>query len=315
MLILSYLALYAPIIALIIAAPIARALQKRSTVTLARGMRIAFVAGSAAALLALVLGPHFLTFAAALTQDEWVTRLTFNDSQFQFALPLAVGVMAVGATLLTPKSRGGGPTSANLARRSLISFSRRSTLIWITALGALAVLAALVAGPTATQDDRGRSRMIMFDSGYGSAGTETYGWYYSAPALGALLLLLVVTGLALHRIAEPPLQLDAERDVGARRVASELIGLQVIAALLFHLAQILRMFNSVGSISGTFSGPDLGAETQLQFWSPLAALSPGLLIISLAVSAAGGLIWGLVFWRAVFARSSADATQSESRAV
>lgn len=315
MLALLLVAIGVPFLLLLIAALFARVLQKRNAVPLTRGLRIALISGAAIPLLAFVFGPRTFSLVVLLAHNEWATSFDLTGSQLQFTPPLVVGAIAVAATLLTPRSRDVAPISANLTRRSIFSFSRRSTLIWVATLGALAVLAALIAGPTATQDETGHSRLIMFDSGYGTVSTETYGWYFSLPALGALGLLISAAILSLRRIAAPPLQLDAERDVSARRVASDLIGLQVIAALLFHMAQILQMFDAVGSVSGTYSGSTPGSTTHYQMWSPLAALSPGLLFISLAVSATAIFVWGLVFWRAVFARSSADATQSESRAV
>lgn len=314
MLALLLLTIGVPFLLLLIAALFARVSQKRNTVALARGLRIALISGAAIALLVFVIGPRAYWLVALLTQQAWSTNLGFPDSPFQFALPLVVGSVAVAATLFAPTPQDVAPVSANLTRRSIFFFSRRSTFIWIATLGALAVLAALIAGPTATQDEYGNSRLIMFDSGSGTVGTETYGWYFSVPALGALGLLMATAILALRRIAAPPLQLDAERDLSARRVASQLVGFQVIAAILFHLAQILQMFNTVGSVSGSFSTPAPGGATLHQIWSPLAALNPGLLFVSLAASSAAVFVWAFVFWRAAFACSSASATPHESPA-
>ncbi|MBA8816558.1 hypothetical protein FHX48_001631 [Microbacterium halimionae] len=179
-------------------------------------------------------------------------------SWWQFATPIVVAALGIGAILVQIMTRGTTRPEAPVmlpARRSWTSFSSRSALIG----GGLVILAlvatTLAAGFASTPNGEGQYVWLTIpvpnEAAIDPIRVRSYGWAYGVPVLACLIALVGVTWATLDRNAARP-YLSPET-VTAERMARRAIardGLRVaMAAMLLTLASSWRLVASSGSIS------------------------------------------------------------------
>ncbi|SJN35486.1 hypothetical protein FM104_08910 [Microbacterium esteraromaticum] len=133
--------------------------------------------------------------------------------------------------------------AATLIPRSLRSVVPRRRMLMFGATAVLFLLVVVFGGLTAADDDNGGwSRVIRFESPHASHMASPYpGWFYGIPALISLVVLIIATAAALHRISSTPAfpsADDAHIDAQWRRRTGEtILGLST-GAILFTLGGI-----------------------------------------------------------------------------
>ena len=163
------------------------------------------VIGSGIALV-VMLGYSFLTF-----WPFWATSFPIDifmavwDSRF--TLPLVLGIIAL-ALIAFPVRGSSAHGSAELSRRTPLSFARSW---WFIASGVVilfAIALALAAGIASAPDDNGRYTMYFVHVGSMTAGTTIYGWFYSVPCLILLAVTIAVMATDLAVISRPALAIE-----------------------------------------------------------------------------------------------------------
>ncbi len=216
-----------------------------------------------------------------------------------FTAPIVAGLVAV-VVLMLPVARRSGGRTADLHRRTLTSFAKRS---WILALGGtvvLMVVVALWAGSASVPDDQGRYTMYWIDLGSaGSMGSPMYGWHFSMPSLALAALLVAAALLAAGLISRPALALDRETDVAVRRWRTSNVMAITIGALLLHLARVANSLAGTASIYGQ-TQTDQGLFTT---GTPFAGLEGPLRLAADILAAGGWFFWFSVLLIAVTAHA------------
>jgi hypothetical protein len=202
--------------------------------------------------------------------------------QMRFVMPLLVGIIVIvvmGLPLAEKRKRA----SANLVRRTPITYVDTA---WAIALGVLvlvAATAAVVAGAASSPDESGRlTRYQVVVEGV-VASTEIYGWYYSVPCLLAIVGLLLVTLLGVAAVARPPLADDPDLDETRRRARSGILIRMASGSVLLHLAFVLQSLAGTASLGGSTGGVTMG--------TPFAAFGPTMLVASYVAATAGFTLW------------------------
>lgn len=199
-----------------------------------------------------------------------------------FAVPWALGVpLAVAPTVAAsggllfyafPGQRGfrvpeNSVRSASLEPRSPWALARHPS-VWLPAGTALGLTLFLVfTGVTASSDEFGRSRSITVSTPFSSSGASPYpGWFYGAPILLGVALLLASTFIALHRISKIPAfplpelaEIDRKWRLGSTRIVSAISGTGLLvtwAGVMLIAGNALHSVNSGadGSASGAAAG-------------------------------------------------------------
>ncbi|MBA8817521.1 hypothetical protein FHX48_002626 [Microbacterium halimionae] len=218
----------------------------------------------------------------------------------RFIAPLITGI--VGLVLLAfPVHRRLGDGSAELSRRTPLTFIRGWWLIPPTLVLALILTATLAAGAASERDEitGDYTNYTVHLGGENSIGTSIYGWYFSVPALVLMALVLLVAAVDIVLISRPALQKDAVRDSAVRHTRTRNVLAAVTATFLMHLATILSSLYGTSSMRGMFSSSIGTVHT----WTPFAALGPTLLGAAYVVGACGVALWASIALSAIPART------------
>lgn len=189
-----------------------------------------------------------LAFAVVVLTAGAVAGLSFPSL---LGMPLAAApLVAAAAGLLlyaaTPpravEVADGEVRSANLTPRSWRTVMPRR---WLRAGAEIIVMFLVIVvfcGVTARVDDRGRSRVIGFETADQSSSASPYpGWFYGIPALIALAVLVGAALVALQRIgatAAFPHVDDTEADLQWRTASASTVLKLAVGAMLFSLGGI-----------------------------------------------------------------------------
>ncbi|NYF16516.1 hypothetical protein HDC37_001341 [Microbacterium sp. AK009] len=245
------------------------------------------ILGLAAYVCTLLLSVPFL-FPAGLTIPY---ELVVGYSEFRFVAPLVVGVVLV-AVLALPWSKRRTAGVAELSRRGVFSFSQGRWFIAPLMILGLIILLTIPAGLASRPDEvTGRYTAYVIElGGENSVGSGIYGWFYSVPALVALVSLLAITVGVLAAIARPRLGTDPSEESRTRRLRSRNVVAATTAALSLHLAVIFQSLAGTASLRGSFSS-SIGTYS---VWTPFAALEAALSIGSYVAAALGVGLWTAV---------------------
>jgi len=218
---------------------------------------------------------------------------------YRFTVPLLVGILSV-VFLAFPVHARGGRGTAELTRRSPVSFARAKWFLAPGVLLALILLITVVAGAASEPDSvTGRYTMYSVDlGGERGMGTSIYGWFFSIPALILTGVLIVISIVGLSLIARPALAEDQERDIRVRTIRTRNIVVAGTGALLLHLGLIFSSLAgtaSVRSIFPTSAGP-------VAFWTTFSALQPVFTAASMLCAALGIALWAAIALSAIPSR-------------
>lgn len=225
-------------------------------------------------------------------------------TQYRFLIPLLVGIALVAA-LAFPWPMRMSAGVAELSRRGILRFSRgRWFIAPFVVLGFILLLTISAGLASRPEEVTGYYTAYVIElGGENSVGTGIYGWFYSVPALIALVVLAVVTLGVLAAIARPGLGLDPSRESRTRQLRSRNVLAAATAALSLHLAAILQSLAGTASLQGSFSS-SIGT---FNVWTPFAALESVLTIGSYGAAALGAGLWTAVALSAVPARRAIPA--------
>ncbi|MHC2999326.1 hypothetical protein OB08_09100 [Microbacterium sp. HJ5] len=220
---------------------------------------------------------------------------------YRYTIPLVVGIIAL-VLLAVPLRARGGVGAADLAPRSMLTFTRGWWFAAPAAVLALIVIITVAAG-VASQPDAltGRYDSVMVDAGVAAIATTIYGWFYSVPALVALAVLTAAVCVDLLLIARPPLGEDRELDVRTRRTRTRNVLTAATAAMLLHLAAVFGSLSATASVQGEFAT----SEGPVFLWSPIAGFQAAFTVAAYAASVGGVALWATVALSAVPARGHA----------
>lgn len=236
--------------------------------------------------LVVVLGYSFLTF-----WSFWVTSFSIDIYRavwdLRFTLPLVLGIIAL-VLIAFPVRGSSAHGSAELSRRTPLSFSRSWWFIAFGVVFLLAVGLALAAGIASVPDDGGRYTMYFVHVGSMTVGTTIYGWFYSVPCLILLAVTIAVMATDLAVISRPALALDRDKDTAVRRVRALNIARVGTGAVLIHISAVLQSLASTSSVNAQLPSADAG---QISVGTPFAALMTSLQVASLVVMVLGLALW------------------------
>lgn len=117
-------------------------------------------------------------------------------------------------------------------------------VVTLLAVGAGQTVLLVVTGLTSSTDEMGLYRNISFSSQAGSTAGPYPGWYYAVPLLVATFLLVAVTLLALHRIANAPSSAGGNlvrADPYLRVVSSKIVAKIALCALFLQIAGVTQV--------------------------------------------------------------------------
>lgn len=216
-----------------------------------------------------------------------------------YRVPLVLGIIALIVLAYPLRARPARGT-ADLARRTPLSFGRRWWFVVPPILLAAIAVVTIAAGTASQPDEHGRYRMYTVSLGpETSMGTNIYGWYYSVPSM-LLIAVLIATALAnLILNARPPLAPDREADLRLRRLRTRHVIAVTSAALLLHLGIVLESLAGTSMMSATVS---YGRGEFAHFWTSFAAMEPALRASSFIAAALGYCLWAAVALSAMPAR-------------
>ncbi len=267
-----------PIALAAIAAPCIRFLIPRSVPPLsARTALLTAIAG----------GIPALAFVLLRVFGFWYPSAINLDLRFGAMLPLVLGIVAV-LLLMVPSSSQRTRATAQISRRTVMSFLSPWWVAGAVVLVAIIVALSIAAGVASRPDFEGHYTFYSITLGSMEMGTGIYGWYYSVPALFGLTALLVTASIAWAVIPRTPWNDDLTHDAAVRRLRADNIGRVTCAALLVHLSTVLSSLGGTASMRGSASTTELGSVAT---GTPFAALGP-----TLHTSAALTLAVGLTLW-------------------
>jgi hypothetical protein len=242
-------------------------------------------AGSGFALL-VILGYSLLTF-----WPFWMSSISIDTVMavldLRFTLPLVLGIFTL-ILIAVPVRGSGAYGSAELSRRTLLSFARSWWFIAFGVVFLLAVGLALAAGTASAPDDHGRYTMYFVHVGSMTAGSTIYGWFYSVPCLILLTVTVTVTVVDLAVISRPALALDRDKDIAIRRVRTLNVARVGTGAVLIHLAAVLHSLAATSSINAQLPTATAG---RISVGTSFAALTTSLQVTSLVVTVLGLALW------------------------
>lgn len=225
---------------------------------------------------------------------------------YRFALTVLVGVLGA-ALLLFPVQARGGRGTAELTRRSWLSFARTRWLIAPGVLLALVLILTVVAGVASRPDPAtGRHTLYLVELGGERAmGTTIYGWFYSVPVMVLTGLLIVATIAGMTLIARPGLADDRDRDLSVRVIRTRNLLAAATATLLLHLGEILGSLAGTASIRSMFST----SEGPVRFWTTFSALEPVFIAASALSAVLGAALWTVIGLSGIQSRPSVAAAR------
>ncbi|PFG34644.1 hypothetical protein [Sanguibacter antarcticus] len=278
---------------------------------LTRGRASALPAGPASRLtltagLIVLLGDLATRAMAAtpLMPFDVPSALSWWYLDYRFTVPVVAGVLAVTLLALPVHARRGRCT-AELTRRSLVSFARPWWFVPLGALLALVVLVTIVAG-AASQPDSSTGRYMSYEVDVGgyTMGTNIYGWFYSVPAIVSVGVLLVVATVGMSFVARPALAEDRQADIRVRTARTRNIVAATTGVLLLLLGDICGSLAGTASLRSTFAT----SEGPVSFWTTFSALGPALIAASTLCTALGVALWAAVTLSGVPGRRRAPVT-------
>lgn len=220
---------------------------------------------------------------------------------YRFTIPLLLGILGI-VILAFPVQARDRQGSAELTRRSLVSFSRGRWFVVPGVILAFDLLITVVAGAASQPEPTtGRYTTYFVDlGGERGMGTSIYGWFYSVPAMILMCILIVLTIVGLSFIARPALAEDREQDIRARTIRSRNIITAATGALLLHLGLIFGSLSATSSVRAMFST----SEGPVSFWTTFSALGPVLSGASMVCATLGVAFWTTVALSAIPSRRS-----------
>lgn len=254
------------------------------------GVRVVALVASLSMLAVMLL---FQVWSAA---PFWVPFPFTEDSLLikrliDFALPLVLALVMVLA-LAWPTRRPITRGTADLAPRTVATFTRPRWLGGLAAVTAVTVTAAVTAGFASQPDEAGRYVEYWVEVARETAvGTTIYGWYFSLPCLLLVLVLLLATIAVLRSISQPSLGLDRELEGLRRRHRARNVLAAASGGMLLHLAAVLGSLGGTAALGGRFSAGTLGSVT---VGTPFAALGPALTGAGFIAACLGFALWWFV---------------------
>jgi len=221
----------------------------------------------------------------------------YELERFRAVLPLALGSIAV-VLLAVRFPRGARSTSADISPRTLRTFLGGWWVAGVLAVGALVLALTIALGVPSRLDGAGRytQRWETIGTNGARSGFGTYGWYYSVPAMIALVLLLAVTAIAWWSIPRPAWDAPAERDAALRRLRAENVGRTALGAMLVHLGFVLSQLRGAATTAAELLSPHEGTVT---IPSPLAAMESIFAWAAPVAEAVGLSLWILIALSAI----------------
>lgn len=243
----------------------------------------------------LLAGPILVPFTPSADFAVW-----YFD--YRFTIPVAVGIVGVALLAFPIRSRQGAGI-AELAPRGPLRFTRPRWFISpVIVLGLVLLITILLGAASQPNPDTGRYDMYLVDLSMGTTmGTYIYGWYYSLPALIAILALVVAAAVCLALIARPPLAAIRDEDARIRSIRSRNVIVVVTASLVLHLGLILESLARTASLAATVSS-DVGRVT---LTTPIVAMIPVFTVASYIAVVAGAALFAAVALTGVGARRNA----------
>jgi hypothetical protein len=243
----------------------------------------------------LMVGPVLLPIAPSAKYAVW-----YFD--YRFTIPVVVGIVGVGLLAFPIRSRQGAGT-AELAPRGPLRFTRPRWFLPPAIVVAVILLVTVLAGVASQPNpETGRYDMYLVELGTGTTmATFIYGWYYSLPALVAILALAAATVGSLALIARPPLAVDRDEDARIRSIRSRNVIVVATASLVLHLGLVVESLARTASLAATVSS-EVGRVT---LTTPIVAMIPVFIAASLIAAVAGAALWASVTLTAVGARRPA----------
>jgi hypothetical protein len=214
--------------------------------------------------------------------------------------PLIVCIVAL-LFLIAPVSAPHAGGSAQLAPRTIFSFTSRGWLVTIAVITVVIALISILAGLASRPDEHGRHVIYsLVHSGNYSASATIYGWWFSVPCLVLIAVIIAIAALDLTVISRPPLGVDSDGDIQRRRARARNVLAVTAGALILNLGAI---FQSLFGISSLSLGVSLENAGQVVIGTPIAALSPAFVAGSYIADIIGFAIWWGVLLAAAFARA------------
>ena len=243
----------------------------------------------------LMAGPVLVPFTPSAGFAVW-----YFD--YRFTIPVAVGIVGVALLAFPLRSRQGAGV-AELAPRGPLRFTRPRWFLLPAIVLAVVLLITILSGVASQPNpDTGRYDMYLVELGTGTTmATYIYGWYYSLPALIAILVLVAAAAGSLALIARPPLAADREQDARIRSIRSRNVIVVVTAALVLHLGLIVESLARTASLAATVSS-DLGRVTLA---TPIVVMIPVFIVVSYIAVVAGAALFASVALTGVGARRNA----------
>ena len=219
---------------------------------------------------------------------------------FRFIAPLLL--CAIALLFLIPPARGVGPRgAAELAPRTLLTFSSRPWLASAVGVVTGVIIVTVLAGMASSPDEAGRYLVYSVEaSATTNASTTIYGWFYSGPCLIAIAVIVVLVLVELTVISRPPLAIDRDNDVATRTARVRNVLAVSTGGLLLHLGAVLQSLHGTSSLR---LGMDAGAPGWAELGTSFAAIGPFLLVAGYVSVVAGLAMWWMVLVSALTART------------
>ena len=285
---------YGPSIAGLLIALIALIVARRSRVALSGAAQWA-----TAVVLLFVLAAE-IAYGAWGAFPSWIPDFGEETYLVMLLASFLVPLVLTGLALLVlmaqvPSSHQRGP--AELAPRTLATFASRLWMISAVSVTGAVLIVTVFAGLASSVDEQGRYLIYgVAASSSTSASTNIYGWWFSAPSLITIAVLLALTFIAILLLTRPPLSVNRDRDVEVRKVRVRNVLSVFTGGLLMHLGAVLMSLYGTSTLRLRFPA---GASGQVELGTSFAAIGPGLLIASYVVTVLGYASWWSVLLSAV----------------
>lgn len=205
-----------------------------------------------------------------------------------FMVPLVLTAVAL-LVLFVPVSSAHPHGPAELAPRTLATFTSRPWAVLAVVATGVVLLVTVFAGLASSVDEEGRYVKYGVDaSSTTSASTNIYGWWFSVPSLITIAVLVALTLTAIIFLTRPPLAVNRDRDIAVRKARVRNVLAVFTGGMLLHLGAVLMSLYGTSTLRlGFQAGPSGWVELGTSF----AAIGPALLVASYVISGLGYATW------------------------
>ena len=232
-----------------------------------------------------------IAFALVAIYPFWLNSLPLEtileEQDWRFVLPLILG-LATLVVLAFPIGGNAVRGSAELSRRTPLSFARPWRFVVLGVLILISFGLALAAGSASRRDDRGHYTLYAVHVGSVTSETTIYGWFYSVPCLILLAAVAAVSMADLVLISRPALAAERDRDTAVRRMRCLNVVRVGSGAVLIHLSAVLLSLAGTSSLNTEVSTGTVGL---VSVGSSFGALTAALEVTSAVVEALGLALW------------------------